>query len=224
MEKEIEYDYDESIMDDFSGLDNVPQKYVIDRDAEDKMVEEYNLTKNPLLLEKIINDRMATIEFWAIKWNKHLSGFETKADLVSGIKFWVIKKIGGYKREKGHFNTFIYTMINNYIKNQYTYSSSGKLKGSTYGMYLAPKELELMQDDVESDMTQDKIMVDDDTLDKAVNIVKKYMRDMSVEDIRTAIKESILGNTTKQIYRVRNSIRHNKGIHRECHKKILELI
>lgn len=89
---------------------------VIDRRREDSDVIEFQKTGDLKTLEEVYKNRIPTIRSWA---NKHYyPGLVQSADdLFEDFSIAFIKAAGTYKKEKGAFNTWLWCILENRLKN-----------------------------------------------------------------------------------------------------------
>ncbi len=92
---------------------------VIDRKLENEQVLEYQKTKSPELLSKIIQNRLPTLEYFAnLKYHDGIRIYVgDKSDLASALKVPLINAINQFKPHLRDFNTLVYTYIENYMRN-----------------------------------------------------------------------------------------------------------
>lgn len=104
---------------------------VIDRAEEDLAVEEYQRTQDMSILEEVYIKRIPTLKIWATRF--YYPGLElTIDDFMEELSIVFIKAAQRYKREKGAFNTCLYTYLNNRIKNMKNSTHAKKRRPENY--------------------------------------------------------------------------------------------
>jgi hypothetical protein len=98
----------------FNKYDQEP--IVIDRDAENKAIMEFQKTDDMRILEDVYIKRIPTLKVWALRF--YYPGLELSIDdFMEELSIVFIKCANKYNIEKGSFNTSLYTYLNNRIKN-----------------------------------------------------------------------------------------------------------
>jgi hypothetical protein len=164
---------------DFIDIDN---KVVIDRGQEDKDVVLYQETKNKDLLGKLYLNRIPTLQFWANK--NFYPGLTTSVeDLFGDLSIVFIKAVSKYNKNRGSFNTCLFTFLLNRIKNMKNSQHAKKRVSEEYngplsGMVLS---LDFSYDDKEgAEVTLKDIIPEDERIsedninfNEMVNILSK---------------------------------------------------
>lgn len=89
----------------------------VDRKEEDKAVALYQKTKDPKILRDLYDHRVPTLQNWASKhYYPGLIGGGVD-DLFSELSIVFVKAVQKYKPSKGSFNTWLFTLLLNRIKN-----------------------------------------------------------------------------------------------------------
>lgn len=102
MEKYI-YDFDD-------------QPVVIDRDQENSDVETFQKTGDLDILERVYKNRIPTLKGWAIK--HYYPGLTSSVeDLFEELSVVFVKAAKTYNGDKGQFNTWLWTLLINRLKN-----------------------------------------------------------------------------------------------------------
>lgn len=92
------------------------EKFNIDRDQENKDVVEYQKTKDERILEKIYKARIPTLQFWA-KQHYYPGLMFSEKEMFDELHVTFMKAVHGYKKNRGSFNTCLFTFLLNRIKN-----------------------------------------------------------------------------------------------------------
>lgn len=91
-------------------------KISIDRDLEDQQVAEYNRTKDEEIFNEIFRRRITTLRWWT-----HTHYYKGLAPSINDFYAELVKAFAKavryYKKDKGSFNTCLYTFLDNRIKN-----------------------------------------------------------------------------------------------------------
>lgn len=105
----------------------------LDRATENIMVLEYQETLNEELFSIILENRMPTLNYWThLKYNNNMT-IDTPEDFVEDCKIVLLKAIKTYKEDKKiDFNTWLYTLLLNRLKNLYQKSSCKKRTSNSY--------------------------------------------------------------------------------------------
>lgn len=104
---------------------------VIDRVQENKDVIEYQKTKDICLFEKLYKQRLPTLRYWALK--HYFPGLSLSIDdFFSELSIVFVKAVEGYKKNRGSFNTCLYTFLLNRIKNIKSGRHAKKRKSAHY--------------------------------------------------------------------------------------------
>jgi len=104
----------------------------INREEENADIEKFQKTGDYSILDKIYKNRIPTLKSWASK--NYYPGLElTIDDFMEELSIVFVKAASKYKRDKGSFNTCLYTYLTNRIKN---------MKNSTHAKKRRPKDYE----------------------------------------------------------------------------------
>ena len=107
---------DEESINDFSFIKR--KTFVdIDRKQENKDVTEYQKTRDEKLFEKIYKIRIPTLQIWARKYRYLM---DSQEDLFSEFSICFTKAVLTYKKGKGSFNTWLFSLLMNYVRNLQT--------------------------------------------------------------------------------------------------------
>ena len=88
----------------------------IDREQENKDIDLYNKTKDNLVLEKVFNNRIPTLKYWAAK--HYFPGLALSLeDFYGELVIVFMKAVEKYEYGRGSFNTCLFTFLLNRIKN-----------------------------------------------------------------------------------------------------------
>ena len=88
----------------------------IDRDQENRDVDLYNRTKDDKVLEKVFQNRVPTLKYWAAK--HYFPGLSLSLeDFYGELVIVFMKTVKGFQYGRGSFNTCLYTFLLNRIKN-----------------------------------------------------------------------------------------------------------
>ena len=86
----------------------------VDREEEDKAVTLYQTTKDPRLFEKIYNIRLQTLQIWARRYHYLM---DSKEDAFGEFSKCFSKAVNEYNKDKGTFNTCLFTFLINHVRN-----------------------------------------------------------------------------------------------------------
>lgn len=86
----------------------------IDRNAENADVERYKKTGDTAIFEKVYERRIPTLRVWARKNGHLLNGADDMFGEFSQVFFKAVNK---YSIKKGSFNTYLFTLLLNCVKN-----------------------------------------------------------------------------------------------------------
>lgn len=204
----------------------------IDRDKENKDIIKYQRTKNKLIFEEIYKNRIQTLQIWARKY-KYLMD-DSADDMFSALTTYFIKAVDGYKIKKGSFNTYLYTLLINGIRNMVINKKAIKRKpwGSdvnTLSNYTLSLDYRYDNNNTLKDIIEDKIDKHDLAgkmkLKEVINVLSKD--DISVRDFLTKLSRGETLSTVLRERKIRKgTIRINKAkaklLKREKkHKKIV---
>lgn len=139
------------------------KKFNIDRKRENELVCQYQKTKDDNILNEIYEARVPTLEFWA---KKHFyNGLAcSEKDLFNELTITFIKAVKGYKKNRGDFNTCLFTFLSNRLKN---IKKSLHAKKRTSEIYDGPRSGMVLSldysymDDEEGNLTLQDVLPDD---------------------------------------------------------------
>ena len=104
----------------------------IDKQTENKLVAEYQSTKDNKILEKVFLDRVPTLINWVKK--EYYPGLDiSEEDFFVELTRVFLKTVDHYDINRGHFNTCLWNFMLNRIKN---------IKNSTHAKKRRPEGLE----------------------------------------------------------------------------------
>lgn len=86
----------------------------IDRKKEDKNVAIYQKTKDREIFDNLYKDRIPTLQIWA---RQYYYLMDSKEDMFGELSRCFYKAVMNYKKNKGSFNTCLYTYLINHIRN-----------------------------------------------------------------------------------------------------------
>ncbi len=89
---------------------------IIDRDQEDKDVTEFQKTGDLKLLERVYKNRIPTLKSWANK-NFYPGLTSSVEDLFEDLSVVFVKAAQKYNKDRGAFNTCLFTFLINRLKN-----------------------------------------------------------------------------------------------------------
>jgi DNA-directed RNA polymerase specialized sigma24 family protein len=90
---------------------------VIDFDQEDEAVDRFIKSSDTAIFNKVYEDRIPSLQFWARRYYYLMDN--SKEDLFSEFNLCFVKAVWSFKKDKGHFNTWLYYVLSNCIKNLY---------------------------------------------------------------------------------------------------------
>jgi hypothetical protein len=138
-------------------------RFDIDRKKENELVCKYQETEDKIILEEIYLARIPTLEFWAKK--HYYPGLAcSESDLMNELTITFMKAVNGYKRNRGDFNTCLFTFLDNRLKN---IKSSVHAKKRTSDIYQGPQSGMILSfdyayaDSVDGDLTLQDIIPED---------------------------------------------------------------
>ena len=97
----------------------------IDRKQEDANVILFQKTKDRTIFEKLYQDRIPTLQFWA---RRHYYLTDSKENMFGELRYCFMKAVLKYQKNRGSFNTCLFTFILNYIRNLKTGKKAKKRK------------------------------------------------------------------------------------------------
>jgi len=86
----------------------------IDRAQEDKDVVLFQKTGDNEIFERLYKSRIPTLQIWA---RQYYYLMDSKEDMFGELSHYFYKAIMNYKKDKGSFNTCLYTYFINHIRN-----------------------------------------------------------------------------------------------------------
>jgi len=86
----------------------------IDRDQENKDVVAFQKTGDDEIFERIYENRIATLKVWA---RKYYYLVESADDMFGELSFCFVKATMTYDSKRGSFNTWLYTLLQNCVRN-----------------------------------------------------------------------------------------------------------
>jgi DNA-directed RNA polymerase specialized sigma24 family protein len=89
----------------------------VDRKQENKDIVEYQKTGDRELFEKIYKIRVPTLQNWARKYRYLM---DSQEDLFSEFNICFTRAVATYKKGKGSFNTWLFSLLQNYVRNLQT--------------------------------------------------------------------------------------------------------
>lgn len=92
------------------------QTIYLDRKSEDKDVDLYQKTQDPKILERLYVHRIPTIHAW-VKKNYYPGLCLSEEDFFSELSIAFLRAIKYFKIKRGSFNTLLFTLLENRIKN-----------------------------------------------------------------------------------------------------------
>lgn len=107
------------------------KKVIIDRDQEDQDVTEFQKTGDLELLEKVYKSRIPTLKSWAAK--NYYPGLTTSVeDLFEDLSLVFVNAAEKYDKNKGKFNTWLFKLLLNRLKNLHNAKYAKKRKSDEY--------------------------------------------------------------------------------------------
>lgn len=86
----------------------------IDRNHEDKLVEAFQKCGDINVFEEIYSARIPSLQIWARKYRYLM---ESQEDMFGELSLYFTKAVYKYKKDRGSFNTCLYTFFLNCIRN-----------------------------------------------------------------------------------------------------------
>ncbi len=200
----------------------------IDRKQEDENVIKYQKTHDMTIFEKLYQDRIPSLQIWARRYHWLT---DSKENMFGELRFYFMKAVNKYQKNRGSFNTCLYTFLLNCVRNLKTGKKAKKRKpegadpNSTtnfilslnypYGNSKDGDGRSLM--DIISDKIEDKKRVTDqicleetmDILSSDNRIIRKFM--MGLSDGHT------LGNMIKSFKIKQGNIKISKN----CYSRLV---
>ncbi len=95
-------------------IEEQPSFVEIDRDQEDKDVVLFQKTGDKEIFEKLYKNRIPTLQIWA---RQYFYLMDSKEDMFGELSHYFYKAIINYEKNKGSFNTCLYTFLIYHIRN-----------------------------------------------------------------------------------------------------------
>lgn len=92
------------------------KEIIIDRDKEDNDVTEFQKTGNLDILERVYKNRIPTLKSWANK-NYYPGLTSSVEDLFEDLSVVFVNAAQKYNKKKGAFNSWLFTLLVNRLKN-----------------------------------------------------------------------------------------------------------
>ncbi|MEI7943132.1 MAG: hypothetical protein WCH76_08260, partial [Candidatus Riflemargulisbacteria bacterium] len=86
----------------------------IDREQEDKDVIHYQKTGDREIFERLYQNRIQSLQIWA---RRHHYLTDSKENMFGELRFYFMKAVLKYKKNRGSFNTCLFTFLLNCIRN-----------------------------------------------------------------------------------------------------------
>lgn len=177
-----------------------------DRKAENKMIDEWQKTKDNKLLEQIYFNRKDTIDYWA-EW-KHKEYLKmSKDDFRQELYILFHKAILSYKIKNGDFNTWLFTILTTRIKNLFAKHFVPKRRAERYMVSLDEKVNmdSNYNDDEDKDLEIAGTIQDDKSIqmNKYRDLLNSMVDTIPYEDkdkLRNYLVEMTYAKTTEKIH------------------------
>lgn len=86
----------------------------IDKNQENKDVVDFQKHGNREIFERIYENRIPTLKIWSKKYY-YLT--DSADDMFGELSFCFSKAVSTYDKKRGHFNTWLYTLLQNCVRN-----------------------------------------------------------------------------------------------------------
>ena len=97
----------------------------IDREQEDKDVIRYQKTGDREIFERLYQNRIPSLQIWA---RRHHYLTDSKENMFGELRFYFMKAVLKFKKNRGSFNTCLFTFLLNCIRNLKTGKKAKKRK------------------------------------------------------------------------------------------------
>lgn len=194
----------------------------VDRKQENKDVTVYQISGDNRLFEKMYKIRIPTLQIWARKYRYLM---DSQEDLFSEFSFCFTKAVMTYKKGRGSFNTWLFSLLMNHVRNLQTSRRAKKRLPEGMNPNLMSKFMYSLDycyggDDDSENTLKDILASKHKSESKAVDnmvyneIVSKISNDNPI--VKGFLHKLSLGNTVSSLlkeYRTKTgSIKINKNI------------